>query len=82
MSEDKLHESIARGARAEALLQNDLLQEAFAPGSSRTTSMPGRYHPPATPTAASGCGKPSTSSPRSATTSSRWSTTANSRNAI
>jgi hypothetical protein len=30
MSEDKLQESIARGARAEALLKNDLLQEAFA----------------------------------------------------
>ena len=29
MSEDKLQESISRGARAEALLQNDLLQEAF-----------------------------------------------------
>jgi hypothetical protein len=29
MTEDKLHESISRGARAEALLQNDLLQEAF-----------------------------------------------------
>jgi hypothetical protein len=29
MSEDKLHESITRGARAEALLQNELLQEAF-----------------------------------------------------
>jgi hypothetical protein len=30
MSEDKLNESIARGARAEALLQNDLLREALA----------------------------------------------------
>jgi hypothetical protein len=30
MSEDKLQESISRGARAEALLKNDLLQEAFA----------------------------------------------------
>ena len=30
MNEDKLHESISRGARAEALLKNDLLQEAFA----------------------------------------------------
>ena len=30
MSEDKLHESMSRGARAEALLQNELLQEAFA----------------------------------------------------
>jgi len=29
MTEYKLHESISRGARAEALLQNDLLQEAF-----------------------------------------------------
>ena len=29
MTEDKLHESISRGARAEALLKNDLLQEAF-----------------------------------------------------
>jgi hypothetical protein len=30
MTEDKLHESIARGARAEALLQNDLLRETLA----------------------------------------------------
>ena len=30
MTEDKLHESISRGARAEALLQNELLQEAFS----------------------------------------------------
>ena len=30
MSEDKLQESISRGARAEALLHNDLLREAFA----------------------------------------------------
>src|SRR5713101_3127542 len=29
MSEDKLQEAISRGARAEALLRNDLLQEAF-----------------------------------------------------
>jgi hypothetical protein len=29
MSEDKLQTSIARGARAEALLKNELLQEAF-----------------------------------------------------
>src|SRR5262252_4603357 len=29
MTEYKLHESISRGTRAEALLQNDLLQEAF-----------------------------------------------------
>jgi len=30
MSEDKLQAAISRGARAEALLQNELLQEAFA----------------------------------------------------
>src|SRR4051794_18310031 len=30
MSENKLHEPIPRGARAGALLKNDLLQEAFA----------------------------------------------------
>jgi len=30
MSEDKLHAAISRGARAEALLSNELLQEAFA----------------------------------------------------
>ena len=30
MSEDKLQAAISRGARAEALLNNDLLQEAFA----------------------------------------------------
>src|SRR5262245_25256090 len=30
MTEDKLQTSIARGARAEALLKNELLQEAFA----------------------------------------------------
>jgi len=29
MTEDKLQASIARGARAEALLKNELLQEAF-----------------------------------------------------
>jgi hypothetical protein len=29
MSEDRLQESMSRGARAEALLQNDLLREAF-----------------------------------------------------
>lgn len=29
MSEDKLQTSIARGARADALLKNELLQEAF-----------------------------------------------------
>jgi hypothetical protein len=30
MSEDKLQAAISRGARAEALLNNELLQEAFA----------------------------------------------------
>jgi hypothetical protein len=30
MSEDKLQAAVSRGARAEALLQNELLQEAFA----------------------------------------------------
>jgi hypothetical protein len=30
MDEDKLQAAIERGARAEALLQNELLQEAFA----------------------------------------------------
>ena len=30
MTEDKLQASIARGARAEALLKNELLQECFA----------------------------------------------------
>jgi hypothetical protein len=29
MSEDKLQAAVSRGARAEALLSNDLLQEAF-----------------------------------------------------
>jgi ribosomal protein L15 len=30
MTEDKLQEAISRGARADALLKNDLLQDAFA----------------------------------------------------
>ena len=63
MSEDKLQASISRAARAQALLGNELLQEAFTKLEDDYTAAwkPGRRP---TPPGASACGRRSTCSAR------------------
>ena len=63
MSEDKLEASISRAARAQALLGNELLQEAFTKLEDDYTAA-WKTLPRPTPPGGSACGRRSTCSAR------------------